>query len=165
MNKKRYSKRVLSLVLSVLMIVSIIPIGMVQASAATTAPPIGDEQIRKNINTLICALNGRYFTLNQSYCKAAPGEGGHPNGWDCSNCDVKQVIQTTWLSNALPRVPSSGDLLPSQFNYNGVRWGNGGYSCYGFANFALWFVYSQKSTDDVYSDLLGICNISCTVRL
>ncbi len=38
MNRKRYSKRVLSLILSVLMIISIIPIGMVQSSAASDTP-------------------------------------------------------------------------------------------------------------------------------
>ena len=138
MHKKNHLSKILSIVLAIMTIFSVFA---VTASAATTPANINKTTATSRLNTLVSKLSGKYFTTNSGVYRSNTG----------SNCFNENVIKTNWLKNTTGLVPSSAGLMPIHYTN-----GNGGYitskawSCAGFANYALWFIYAGRSTDDVY---------------
>ncbi len=103
MKKKRYSKRVLSLILSVLMIVSIIPIGMVQASAAS----LENCSNPGSVNLFWPTGNNQYIaTSDPMFLRNLPGTNPWHWGFDIPvayGSPVYAVYRgTVWYANAGP---------------------------------------------------------------
>lgn len=152
-------KKILSIILSVMVFISMVPIAGVPVSAATTPADVTDATVKARFDKLRTALVGKYFTVNQTYCVAKPGEAGHPSENDCSNCYNANVIKSSWLKNCVDLVPDSISLTPRHYAPSGYIT-NVAWSCAGFANFVEWYLYAQKSTDDVYVEKLGNATVS-----
>lgn len=147
MKKKRYSKRVLSLVLSVLMIVSIIPIGMVQASAVA---PVNDATIQQKLANLR-KLEGTFFTQNRTRCSITD----HGN-YNCNHCNVGNITNWTWLNSIYGIItPSRSYLMPR--HYFGNSYWSLGDSCCGFTSFAEWYIYASNPGDDIVTTHIANC--------
>ncbi len=150
-------KKLISVLLIILIVFSMIPIASVSVSAATTPANVSDATVKSRFDNLRNALVGKYFTVNGTYCNPAPGVGGH----GCSNCLNGNVISANWFKNAVDLVPDSISLVPRHYCSNGTNYITpSAYSCAGFVNFVEWYLYSQKSTDDVYVNYLGSATVS-----
>lgn len=150
-------KKFLSIVLSLIIALSCMVVVNVTVSAATTPADVSDSVVKSRFDTLRNKLVGKYFTCNQTYCNPAPGKSGH----GCSNCLNGNVIAKSWLKNAIGLVPNSISLVPRHYCPGGSEYITpSAYSCAGFANFVEWYLYAQKSTDDVYVDYLGTVTMS-----
>ena len=135
------NKKLTKIVSILLAVVSCISIMSVSASASTTPQSRTRSAVTARLNTLISRLEGKYFTTGCS--KYAYNTG--------SKCCNANVIRSTWLKNTMGLVPDSASLMPIHY-----RNGSGGYitstaySCAGFANYCLWYLYAGRSSDDVY---------------
>lgn len=120
----------------------------VEAATKTTPATVTVSQAKEKINLLISKLKGKYFTVNQKPCVY----GSHSN--NCSNCLMSSVVKQSWLQKLIGMGSLDGSLAPGQYNYDGSKWSVDGYQCYGFANFAHWYIFAQKNTDNVVSTLV-----------
>lgn len=137
---KKVRKR-LAIVLSMLIALSAVNFtAPLDAEAATTPPKFTADQIQKKLDTLCSKLNGKYFTKNQK-----------PASYnDDPNCAVTNVIAGEWFKNLFGTY-SSGNF-PKQYASDGGSLG--GYSCFGFASFAEYYLYSAKSTDNLVGEVI-----------
>mgnify|MGYP004463702287 CR=1 FL=1 len=144
MRNKKYLSKIISLVLVVMMLFSVMAIS---ASAATTPANRTKAEVQTRLNTLVSRLEGRYFTTNGSIYR-------YNSGYNCCNANV---IQTSWLKNTMGLVPTSASLMPIHYtNGYGGYITSTAYSCAGFANYCLWYLYASKSTDDVYPTRIAV---------
>lgn len=146
---KKIFKRLISIVLVVVLILtSITSLGIV-ASASTIPSNVSVETASKRIYELYDKLGaGSYFTTTHSNdC------GSKSRGHSCSNCKLSTILSKTWFKNKF------GDLSTSQFPktyyLNGGAHGPDGWSCFGFASFAEWYIYHNKQTDTVKTKYIG----------
>lgn len=145
---RKRTVKFLSFVLALLVATSIFPL-TVSASAATRPELVDSETINRRFNELL-KLTGQYFTVNHKPCISAPGKSNH----GCSNCYNFNVVQAKWLKETLMVPSSPSQTLPKQYYPNAMGY-PGGSSCHGFANYALWYLYAGKPTDDVIGVLVG----------
>ena len=114
--------------------------GLDGVSGVTTPSTVSLDVVNSRIEKLIRYFKGTYFTVNQKAC------GYDRSGEECSNCYNQSIINSSWLRNKV-------DLYPSTSNFNNQLtmpdfWATG-YSCHGFATFAAWYIFAQKSTDAI----------------
>ncbi len=133
-------KRILSVILIVVLIMSFASLGSFDAKAAA-AKAVSEDTAQSNLNELINALSGKYFTVNQKAC--SKGESGH----GCKNCGMINVIKEAWLRDTVKRVPTSTNSGFKHYYYDTSL--TRGQSCCGFANFAGWYIFSANSSDIV----------------
>lgn len=62
-------------------------------------------------------------------------------------------MSTSWCTSLVGMGTLDYSLCPAQYNYDGSKWSVDGYQCYGFANFAHWYIFAQKNTDNLVSTL------------
>lgn len=131
-------KKFLSFFLAVFMVMSTIIAVPTSVSAEET------NGVVKKINELSDLLVGKYFTANQDACTCADG---------CSNCNLRNIIGeepnvTTWLEELFGFRDIDVDTqIPMQYRPYSGKWGSrSGYSCYAFANFAFWYIFSTSNT-------------------
>ena len=127
----------LALVLALTMMVGVIPMSLT-ASAADASHTVDAATATERTMQLANALVGKYFTTTQGYY-------GQDRGDECYN---EYIIKKAWLKNTMGLVPDSVDLLPEHFAYNGSITSRA-WSCAGFANYCLWYIYAQNSSDNV----------------
>ncbi len=139
-------KRWIALLLTVLLVLTLLP---VSALASTTPATVTVAQAQARLEKLADLFVGRYFTVDQDYCAI----GSHSN--DCSNCLMSNVVATSWCKNLVGMGTLDSDLFPAQYNYDGTKWSVNGYQCFGFANFAHWYIFARKNTDNLVSTLVG----------
>ena len=126
-----------------------------QTNSTTTPRGVDMATVQQRLNYLINKLanDEKFFTVNQKSCTSSP-----VSGHGCSNCSVKNVVKQGWLNNLVGLVPNDeavkNGALKLTYFYN-VGPGDGGMSCYGFANFAEWFIYAQLPSDVVTSRLVA----------
>lgn len=159
-------KRVSKLVFTWLLVCCLLMVSMpLQTKAAlTTAPTVNMTYVENRICQLAKKLGinngtldsgaGVYFTINQSPC--GYGISGH----SCSNCLNSSVVNTAWFRNIFGTVSSDG--FPRQYGESGSKGSNIGWSCWGFACFAMWYVASTNTTDNVNSILAAHTTFSKT---
>lgn len=162
---KKLCKLILSVMLACTLLISVMPL---KVEAALTEPPIvNDEYVIQRLSELARKLEindgnlnvgqGVYFTVNGKPC-IKPGVGGHGKGdeekgeADCSNCKNSNVVNAAWFKDLFGNVAIDG--FPKQYGTDGKPGGNTGWSCYGFANFALWYATSTQNTDNVIGTLV-----------
>ncbi len=112
-----------------------IPDSIDETINATTPGKVTPIEAYNRIGQLNMLLSYRHFTTTQADC------GNN----SCDKCNAGNVLKSSWAKNCL-------DLVPSSFSmkhwYYGSSLGNG-WTCCGFANFAGWYIFAQKSTDSV----------------
>ena len=142
-------KKFLCSLLVLMAVFSVLPTNlspMITVEAASTSTPklVTEQEARNRLNNLINTLNKTYFTTTEKPCHSKTEAGG---GHGCYKCGMWNVLGTSWFRNKGLLIPDSSLLLKH-------KWANGkdqiwGQSCVGFANYAGWYVYAQKSTDQV----------------
>ena len=159
-------KRVLSFVL--IMVTIIVAFTAIQVNAATTPPSISISQLETKIEKLK-SFSGKCFTKDETKCELTADEISKGYTWHqkCSNCNNGAVLaNNTWVSDWIESeygVSSSEldrDNFPYQYypnpsNSASCHFQNGsGASCYGFASFAQWYLFSSKATDKIEPTLV-----------
>lgn len=142
-------KSTLCYLLTLLMLAALFPLATLPVSAATTPATVTVAQAQQRIETLKSVLGYVYFTTSKSTC----GDS------QCDSCNVANIINSSWLKQCL-LVPSSvynfgGGHYSYTKSYGIDTLGSGGWSCYGFASYAQWYIFSQKSTDAITPTLIS----------
>lgn len=132
-------------------IASILPAG---AFAESSPPDMYVEQAQQKIDKLVSALEGKYFSTTQEPC--AYGESGH----GCEKCYNANVIKAGWLEDLGLMVPEDADLMPGSYFPDGDLGYPKGDGCYGFANYAHWYIFASSPTDRVTPVKIGICDFT-----
>ena len=137
MSNSKSITKIVSILLAVVTCFSIMCI-----SASATAPSNKTKStVQSRLNTLISKLEGKYFTTNGYIYR-------YNSGSACCNANV---IRSSWLRNTMGLVPDSASLMPTHYtNGSGGYVTSTAYSCAGFANYCLWYLYANRSSDDVY---------------
>ena len=121
---------------------------MQNSVSSTTPETVTVEEAEKRLNELIEKFEGKFFTVNGTYCAAS---GIH--AVECSNCRMSNVIATEWVTELVGMGNLTASLCPTQYNFNGSQWSSDGWQCFGFANFAHWYIFAGKNTDKIVSTL------------
>ena len=165
----KFFRKVLCMILAVVMIAGIMPRveaqavdelysgaverfdkGSTEAEIMSTTPSIiNSTQATQRINQLISKFEGKFFTVDGSRCTT----GSHSS--ECSNCLMSSVVGTTWVKNLVGMGTLNYNLFPAQYDETGDKWSVNGWQCYGFANFAHWYIFAQKNTDNMVSTFIG----------
>ena len=150
---RRMRKTVLILALICVVFLGSVPM---HVKAATTPPTVDDEYVLSRLSELAELLginegnldegDGVYFTVNQQKC--GNGLGGHA----CDNCKNTEVANTEWFKNLFGTVTVGG--FPKQYREDGTAGSHIGWSCWGFANFVMWYANSTQNTDNVIGTLV-----------
>lgn len=106
------------------------------------------DEAKARLEELVQKFEGKFFTVSGSYCTSS---GVHATS--CNNCLMSNVIATDWVRELVGMGHLDPSLCPTQFNYNGSQWSSDGWQCFGFANFAHWFVFAKRNTDKISSTL------------
>ena len=146
-----FSKKLISFLLAVMMVAAICPVQALAATQINTTT----ATIEKHFNQLKkMATDGKFFTTGDG---SKPCHlNSHGSCWNTSGktyCSVADVCQQRWLLNYVDYNVANANLLPGQFFPNGSAGGNSGNSCYGFANYAMWYIFSATSSSDMYKEL------------
>jgi uncharacterized repeat protein (TIGR02543 family) len=132
-------KRLLSLLLVAILLMVSAPVSTVNVFAADASHTVDASTAADRTNTLVNSLTGKYFTTTQSSC------GNNK----CDYCKNTNVIKAAWLKNTMGLVPDDVSLLPEHYyNSSGVVT-SVAWSCAGFANYCLWYIYAKNSSDNV----------------
>ncbi len=136
--------------------------------AATTPETVSVSQVQTKIEKLK-SFSKKWFTSDETKCELTSSESNNGYTWhqSCSNCNNGEVLaNNTWVSNWIKSEygVSSSELdrgnfpyqyFPKSSNPSASHFQNGsGSSCYGFASFAQWYIFSTKSTDKVTPTLV-----------
>ena len=145
-------RRLLGFLLAVMMVAAICPVAALAANQITTTT----ATVEKHFNQLKkMATDGKFFTT---------GDGSKPcylsnhRAEDCSSssgkpyCNVAAVCTQNWLLNYVDYKPGSTSYLVKQYYPSGGT-GNLGDSCFGFACYAMWYIYSTAGNQDIIGTL------------
>ena len=101
--------------------------------------------VQERLDDLVKKLDGKYFTVNQKACTS-------PSTY---NCGVMNIIKQSWLKDSFL---GGGSISTTQFpklTVSGSSKAQSGYSCFGFANFVLWHLYSDGIKDTVTAQTIA----------
>ena len=107
--------------------------------------------VQEKLKLLLKRLNAfdsqdvAYFTVNREPC----GDNfvfGHTN---CANCKVSNIITSGWFKNIFGEGMKVSNLPMNDVDANNRNYN--GYSCFGFACFAQWYIYA----DDISENVIG----------
>ncbi len=143
------TKQWLSLLLSLIMVVSMFTIDALPVEAATTPSKISDSEANDKIYKLYEILGeGSYFTTTHtSAC------GSKSSGHSCGNCKLSSILAKTWFKEKFGSLSVS--QFPVTYYSDGIAHGPDGWSCFGFASFAEWYVFHTSQTDKVTTSYIG----------
>lgn len=110
-----------------------------------------DNAIQQRIDDLYSKLGNTYFTVNRQACSY--GAWGH----GCDNCKNEYIANASWFKNMFGSC--------SAYNFansyaNGHNNGRVGWSCFGFANFAEWYIFKSSNSDQITTDVIGTYNFN-----
>jgi len=137
------------------------------ANAATDPvsglPVVNEEQVTARVKELARLLGvnngtleegtGIMFTANGKAC-------GHATSGECDNCCNENVIKSTWFRSKFGYTVDVAKL-PGHYQISS-RGTSKGWTCYGFVNFALWYIAKNSSSSDVYRELIGTQGMAFT---
>ncbi|MBE6543960.1 MAG: hypothetical protein E7675_06125 [Ruminococcaceae bacterium] len=109
----------------------------VNADEYTPAPDTVEHEVMEKINTLYELLDGKYFTTTGKTCG---------NSY-CSKCRNSNVFKATWFKELFGEV--SIHQIPGHAYPDGDTGYADGWSCHGFASFAMWYIFSSSNSDKV----------------
>ena len=161
----KWTGRLCSLLLALMMVLTICPITAFavttpsEVSAVTAAQRV--EKLRQFVNNN--SYGYRYFTTTGKNCaNASPSH-------ECRQCLTTNLMKESWIKSGLGLVPDSDELLPYPrwaSPAEAATYGKVGtidapaYSCVGFAMIAHWFIYAQKSTDNLAGEHIASIDLS-----
>ena len=141
-------KRWLSQLLSLIVVLGVTTSMPLITNAATTPAAVSSDVAYNRIYELYNILGGSYFNTTQNTAC-----GTKSSGHSCSYCRLSSIIKQSWFVNRF------GSLAVSQFPItyysNGSVHGPDGWSCFGFASFAEWYIYKTATTDKVTTTYIG----------
>ncbi|MBQ4546907.1 MAG: DUF4886 domain-containing protein [Oscillospiraceae bacterium] len=114
----------------------------------TVPETVTADEAKARVLDLAEKFEGKFFTVSGNYCTAS---GIHATA--CSNCLMSNVIAAEWVEELVGMGTLDASLCPTQYSYKGTQGSADGYQCFGFANFAHWYVFAEKNTDKVTSTL------------
>lgn len=132
-------KRILSTILTMVLMLSVTNLGTITSFAADASHTVDASTAASRTNALVKALNGKYFTTTQSSC------GNN----SCDKCKNSNIITKAWLKKATGLVPNSAGLMPEHYYSKSGYVTSTAWSCAGFANYCLWYIYAKKPSDNV----------------
>ncbi len=136
-------KRITSFILALVFVsVMFFSIPIESYAAYTTAPEKTEAQVVEKINKLVTLLGGKYFTANQKKCSSSVC-----TQWACDNCYNGNVFKATWFKNIFGTVSTS--QIPGHAYPGGGGGTPAGWTCHGFANFAMWYVFATNNNNKV----------------
>ena len=149
--KQVNARRVLSVLLAVVMVLCAVPvmnIGM-KANAYSTPSEVSQATAVSRLHDLVSKLGeGSYFnTTRSTSC------GSKSSGHSCSYCFNTNIAKQTWFKNLFGTV--SSDQFAYTYSTRGSAGSRAGWSCYGFANFAEWYIFKTSNTDVVDTEYEG----------
>ena len=111
-------------------------------------PDSGTLSNTEVINQKIDYLNNNisYFTTTSSAC------GTYESNHMCDKCLNTNVVASSWFRNIFGSV--SVNNFPEVYDSNGSCY-RAGYSCYGFANFAEWYIFKSSNSSSVNVNKIG----------
>ena len=115
---------------------------------ATIPETVTVEQAEAKLEEFIKKFEGKFFTADGTYCEA-----GKVHAVECDNCLMSNVIASEWVENLVGMGKLDVSLCPTQYSYSGKQGSADGWQCFGFANFAHWYIFAGKNTDKVTSTL------------
>lgn len=146
-------KRILSVVLALAVVLTSFVAFNTTSQAATTPSTVTVAQAQARLNTLVSKFNGKYFTVNQKPC--GYDLEAHPPT-TCSNCQASKVVAQSWCKNLVGMGSISASNFPNMYYTSSIKSDYpDGYSCFGFANFAHWYIFAQKNTDNLVSSFVA----------
>ena len=165
----KFARKLCSLLLAVMMVAAICP---VQAFATTTPSEVSAATAAQRVEKLRNFVKNNshgysYFTTTGKNCTSA--DSNHPSSNWCSYCVTTNLLNASWIKSDLGLLPSSNDQLAY------LRWASPteaasygkigvieapAYSCVGFAMIAHWFIYAQKSTDNIAGEHIATIDLS-----
>ena len=100
------------------------------------------------INQKIDYLNNNisYFTTTGSAC------GTYESNHHCDKCLNTHVVASSWFRNLFGSV--SVNNFPEVYDSDGSCY-SAGWSCYGFANFAEWYIFKSSNSSSVNVNKIG----------
>ncbi len=165
-------KKLLSAFLAFVMVFgAVVTVFPITAEAAYTTPPtLTQSQVEAKINELVELLDGKYFTYTGEPCKKNgviqgtndKNAHGNCNGtqWDeYNNCYNKKIFTSDWFNDLFgfeKEKSLSIDQIPAHVYPSGNPGTNSGWTCHGFANFAMWYVFASCNEDKVSCDLFEV---------
>ena len=131
----KFLRKTLCIILAVVMIAGITP--RVEAQAATTPAKVTEEQVKQRMET-VKKMTGSYFTVNGKAC-------GYESGHGCENCDTRYLIgRDSSIRKHLDLLPNTYTLLPeTRETYPSCM------SCRAFVAIVHWYLYAQKTSDNI----------------
>ncbi len=145
-------RRIITILVSISLIVTAVPLTAVEVNAETTPSVVDNETILKRIDELGGTLRGTYFTSNRR-----PAYGGSDDRTEVTrvlkaNKKVRRLVYKNKGKTGYR--PADFDYLPQHYahDYGGMR--RLGWSCFGFSNFAEWYIFSSKCSDRVTTKLV-----------
>lgn len=117
-------------------------------NGSQTTPRTVDEQyVAQRLNALAQLLDGKYFTTTG---KAHDTSGKHA----CDTCNVRAITGASWFKDMFGSVSAAN--FPRQYvcapdargDKQGTHWDFSGYTCFGFACFAQWYICTTSNTDN-----------------
>ncbi len=126
--------------------------------SSSNLPVVNEAQVTARIMDLAKKLKinegnlnegtGIQFTVTQKACGHATNNAGN-----CTNCKNTYVLKSDWFKQTFGYTVDV-KLLPGHYTPTGSMTSSG-WTCVGFANFALWYIAKDNSSSDVYRDLIG----------
>ena len=102
------------------------------------------EVINQKIDYLDSKIS--YFTTTGAAC------GTYESGHHCDKCLKTNVVASSWFRNLFGSV--SVNNFPEVYDSDGSCW-SAGWSCYGFANFAEWYIFKSSNSSSVNVNKIG----------
>lgn len=126
---KIISSRLLSLILTILMLVSIVPMSGMTIKASA----VSEATVKNTINSIKSEYpNGSYFSKNSKRCEHGSVFKAYPNGTTCYNCELHSILKSKGISTA---------------NYSNGR------TCYAFASYCFTKCFGKPMAEANYTEV------------
>lgn len=126
---KIISSRLLSLILTILMLVSIVPMSGMTIKASA----VSEATVKNTINSIKSEYpNGSYFSKNGKRCEHGSVFKAYPNGTTCYNCELHSILKSKGISTA---------------NYSNGR------TCYAFASYCFTKCFGKPMAEANYTEV------------
>ncbi len=104
------------------------------------------------------AGSGIQFTVNEGACSSGHATNSNPG---CDNCNNSKVVQSAKFKERFGYNVDPG-LLTRQYYPSGNKGSHIGWTCHGFAAFALWYIGKTETTDNISARLIGTAGAAFT---
>lgn len=143
---KTFLRQTVSALLMICLTVGVLPAMSISADAASE-----EDSILAKINELYDFLGNTYF--NEKH-QGADQCGKKTSGHGCSHCLTGNIVKAKWFIDTFGKI--STNQFPTHYLTEKSFATQSAYSCAGFANFAEWYIFKEKTTDKVAVENIGV---------